>query len=149
MIHYKTPKPKPRVIVRMIDELLVLLGRYRGGKIVKHKHPIHRKVVELERLLRVNDNRKRQQQILPYPLSKPWFRMLYASREQRRYMRHDRIDQKALDRMSYKDCAWYWGVVFATMLKAFRNLVTSGEYQRVWERAKSDGGDVCSLPGVG
>ena len=143
MSRYKTPKPKPRVIVRTIDELLVLLRRYRGGKIVKGKHPIHCKVVELERLLRVvkpevikraerTGFRKPQSQKLPLPLLSAWFRMLWASRN--RLVRQPGY-LRVLANLSIPNAqhAMGWRDIFVKQLEQFREMVKSGEYQRLYD----------------
>jgi hypothetical protein len=75
----------PAVKLAAVDRAIECLERYRGGRVVKGKHPLHKAIVELEKLCwRRTDLDGQPRETQPYslgmPLSVTWYSLLRASR---------------------------------------------------------------------
>ena len=68
---------------RRVEEAVGILQRYNGEEIVAHEHPLHKAIVEIEKLCR--DRRRDDREItqlysLPIPINSLWFMLLDVSR---------------------------------------------------------------------
>lgn len=126
---WEIPVPERRTLIAAIRNVQKELDKYRGGKIIAHKHSVHKAVVALEQLCRLMPD-ARQKQKLPIGLTQPWFSMLWASRG---WTRHNSkyCWRKPSDYPTQRAYACALRDDFKRYLARFEESVRHGEYHAI------------------
>ena len=166
---WTVPRVSKEKRIQLIDELIVALRRYRGAKIVAGRHPVHVAAVALEEATFVLSPESRQKtgktrQLYGILKNCLWM-MIWVSRGTASYSPGKwPLSSEGIGRLHSpsgaklfrskakhvrKNAAKLWGNVLIDLLLIFRNIVESGELDRIVKaheyRAKEVSGKVGDL----
>ena len=128
-----------RKIVNRIDEVLTCLAVYDGEPVLKGVHPLHRAVVELEKVSRSTGYDKQKYKLVQ-PLDALWFSLLWASRDGMRCKSPRNWNAESAFILNGKTTkpmpkwALGWAKLLTKHLRVFRQLVVSGNYEKTLAR---------------